>query len=110
VCRIFALGDPPSDKLSRYNGDKPALFISPVFVVFLDLFKMFAAIPSAIQHAHQFVILGSGCRTAKMQVGERRGKPLCPIQGLFEFCVSFCRSTVDSRVRPCTTVYRSQMT
>ncbi len=26
--------------------------------------------PSAIQHAHQFVILGSDCRTAKMQVGE----------------------------------------
>src|SRR5438132_13058616 len=25
-------------------------------------------------------------------------------------CVSFCRSTVDSRVRPCTTVYRAQMT
>jgi hypothetical protein len=31
---------------------------------------MFVAIPSAIQHAHQFVIMGSGCRTAKMQVGE----------------------------------------
>jgi len=24
-------------------------------------------------------------------------------------CVSFCRSTVDSRVRPCTAVYRVQM-
>jgi len=47
-----------------------SLFISPAFVVFLDLFKMFAAIPSAIQHAHQFVIMGSDCRTAKMQVGE----------------------------------------
>ncbi len=32
---------------------------------------------------------------------DRHG-PESPIQGLFEFCVSFCRSTVDSRVRPCT--------
>src|SRR6266478_374562 len=27
-----------------------------------------------------------------------------------ESCVSFCRSTVDSRVRPCTTAYSAQMT
>ncbi len=38
---------------------------------------------------------------------DRHG-PESPIQGLLEFCVSFCRSTVDSRVRPCTAVYRVQ--
>jgi hypothetical protein len=41
------------DELNRVslqlgNWDKPALFISAAFVVFLDFFKMFAAIPSAL--------------------------------------------------------------
>jgi hypothetical protein len=32
------------------------------------------------------------------------------IQSMFEFCVTFCWSTVYSHVRPCTTVYRGQTT
>jgi hypothetical protein len=37
-------------------------------------------------------------------------RSLYPIQGLFEFCVSFCWSTVYSHVRPYTAVYRAQTT
>jgi len=67
-----------SGSWGQYNWDKPALFISPAFVVFLDLFKMFAAIPS-----HQFAIMGAVVVPPRCKLV----KPLYSIQGLFEFCV-----------------------
>jgi len=39
-----------------------------------------------------------------------RVAPGAPFQVCVSFCVSLCESTVDSRGRPCATLYRAQMT
>src|SRR6266550_84759 len=58
--------------------------------------------------AHCRMLAGRGIM-GEITIRQPRYKPfLRGSAGVFEFCMTFCWSTVDSRVRPWTTAYRAQ--